>query len=824
MRFNVWYAGIIVVCAVGLGAMLVLLPESKTTPGPSDTTAPTVVSTINANAATGVAINTKFAPTFSEQMDPLTITPTTFTVTGPGGTTVAGTISYIGVTAVFTPTSDLAPDTTYTGTITTGAKDLAGNALASNYVWSFTTAAAPSASDTTAPTVVSTINANAATGVAINTKFAPIFSEPMDPLTITPTTFTVTGSGGTTVAGTISYIGVTAVFTPTSNLAPNTAYTATITTGVKDLAGNALASNYVWSFTTGSGPDNTAPIVSSTVPFNSATSAAINIKISSTFSEPMDPLTITPTTFTVTGSGGTTVAGTIVYTGVTAVFTPTSDFALGTTYTATITTGVKDLAGNAMASNRVWSFTFRTAATSASDTTAPTVSSTVPFDNATGVATNANIATIFSEEMDPLTTTTETFTLMQGSTPVSGAVSYVGRTATFDPTSDLAFNTTYTATITTGAKDLAGNALASNRVWSFTTGSAPDTTAPTVFSTSPDNVATGVLISANISATFSEVMDPLPTIEAFTLMQGSTPVSGAVSYAGTTVTFDPENYLVPGTTYTATITTGAKDLAHNPLANNYVWSFTTAAVLPANPTAPNLGEAGRFVILASQKITTTVGSVLSNGDVVIMDQARTYYEGFTPGADPGQFDELTNGLSYAHDDDTGEPLLPVPPPYASIIAFINQTRTDVNNAYTYLAAQTLPAPAAIPGSDPTELGGKTLYRGIYVSAVPVKIEQGNLTLDAQGDENSVWIFQLGSDFTTGAPGGNIILANSAQAKNVYFQVAGRTIIGSVADTHFYGNVLSWAQINVSSGVNITGRLFSLTEQVTLISDVVTKAP
>jgi len=70
----------------------------------------------------------------------------------------------------------------------------------------------------------------------------------MDPSTITNATFTLT-QGTTPVAGTVTYAGVTATFKPTANLAASTVYTATLTTGVKDLDGNALAANYSWSFT-----------------------------------------------------------------------------------------------------------------------------------------------------------------------------------------------------------------------------------------------------------------------------------------------------------------------------------------------------------------------------------------------------------------------------------------------------------------------------------------------------------------------------------------------------------------------------------------------
>src|SRR5439155_22783612 len=99
-------------------------------------------------------------------------------------------------------------------------------------------------------------------------------------------------------ASTVSNDGVTAIFPPSGNLAPNTAYTATIKTGAKDLAGNALASDFVWSFTTGSARDTSQPTVSATVPANAAAGVTINGKIAVTFSEAMDPSTINKTTFT----------------------------------------------------------------------------------------------------------------------------------------------------------------------------------------------------------------------------------------------------------------------------------------------------------------------------------------------------------------------------------------------------------------------------------------------------------------------------------------------------------------------------------------------
>jgi len=100
----------------------------------------------------------------------------------------------------------------------------------------------------------------------------------------------------------------------------------------------------------------------------------------------------------------------------------------------------------------------------------PTAASTDPLNSVTGVARNKEVAFTFSEAMDPLTINTTTFTLKQGTTAVQGTVTYSVNTATFTPTNTLAASTVYTATMTTGAKTIAGNSLAANSVWSFTTG------------------------------------------------------------------------------------------------------------------------------------------------------------------------------------------------------------------------------------------------------------------------------------------------------------------------------------------------------------------
>ncbi|HSA35139.1 MAG TPA: ice-binding family protein [Methanomassiliicoccales archaeon] len=205
------------------------------------------------------------------------------------------------------------------------------------------------------PRVISTIPANAATGFSINSRISATFNMAMDASTITTSTFLVM-QGATSVTGNVTYNGVTAVFEPISDLAISTVYNVTITTSVEDSSGNALISNHTWSFTTGTTADVTAPTVTLTVPINVATDVAVDGKITATFSEGVDPSTVSTTTFTVK-KGTMAVEGTVTYSGLKAIFTPSEDIEYSTNYTATISTGVEDLAGNAMVSAHTWRFT-----------------------------------------------------------------------------------------------------------------------------------------------------------------------------------------------------------------------------------------------------------------------------------------------------------------------------------------------------------------------------------------------------------------------------------------------------------------------------------
>ena len=537
------------------------------------------------------------------------------------------------------------------------------------------------------------------------------------------------------------------------------------------------------------------PTVVSTDPVTSAPSASVNGKISATFDVAMDPASITNETFVVK-QGTTAVAGTVSYTGTTATFTPTAMLAPNAIFTATLTTGVRNASGVALASAFSWSFT----SGATPDTIAPTITLTSPLNSAVGVTLTQAVVVTFSEPMDAATLTATTVLLKQGATAVAGSVTKTGTTATFTPTASLSANTVYTATITTGAKDMAGNAIAVEKTFSFTTGAAPDTTLPTVTLTNPLDNVTGVVLSKVVSVTFSEAMNPA-TISAttFTLKQGATSVSGSVAYSGTTATFTPANILATGTVYTATITTGAKDVAGNALAANTVWSFTTV-VNAAALAVVDLGAAGNYVILAKTGISNISTSAIT-GDLGLSPAATSYVTGLS----------LTNATGYATSAQLTGKI------YAADMADptpINLT-TAVNNMITaYNDAAGRPSPN-FSELGVGNIGGMTLTPGLYKWSNTVTLPS-DVTIS--GGPNDVWIFQIAGDLTM-SNAVNLTLINGAQAKNIFWQVAGTVTLGTTS--HFEGVVLSMTAITIQTGASFHGRALAQTA-VVLDGNAVTK--
>jgi Domain of unknown function (DUF1929)/Bacterial Ig-like domain/Glyoxal oxidase N-terminus len=453
-------------------SLVEILPASST----PDTTPPTVTTVTPAGGATNVAPTTTATATFSEALNAATITTATVRLQGPGTTAVPAAVAYNAATrvATLTPSATLTTGTLYTATVTGGAggvTDVAGNPLAGNFVWTFTTVPA----DTTPPTVTAVTPVSGATNVASTTTVTATFSEALNAATVTPTTVTLQGPGTTAVPATVAYTAATRVATlaPGATLTAGTLYTATVT-GVTDVAGNALAGSVVWTFTTVPA-DTTPPTVTTVTPVSGATNVAATTAVTATFSEALNAATVTAATVTLQGPGTTAVPATVAYNTTTriATLTPAAALTAGTQYTATViggAGGVTDLASNALAGSVVWTFT-----TVLPDTTPPIVSAVTPVSGATNVSATTTVTATFNEALTAATVTGATVTLQgPGTTAVPASVGYNAstRVATLTPTAALAAGTLYTATVIGGAggvADAAGNALASNVVWTFTT-------------------------------------------------------------------------------------------------------------------------------------------------------------------------------------------------------------------------------------------------------------------------------------------------------------------------------------------------------------------
>jgi len=210
----------------------------------TDLVPPTVESTTPPDAAADVNPHKPLSAAFSEALDPATVTTSSFTLDGPGGA-VTGTVSYAAQIATFTPNAALQPFTPYTATLTTAIKDLAGNSLPSNYVWTFTTGPL----DTVAPTIIARSPAPEAADVAIDANVVITFSEELNPTTLIPANLTLTGPYGNIQLSVSGNPVVT--LNPSGLLLPTTRYTVTISAAVVDWAGNPLApADRSWSFTT----------------------------------------------------------------------------------------------------------------------------------------------------------------------------------------------------------------------------------------------------------------------------------------------------------------------------------------------------------------------------------------------------------------------------------------------------------------------------------------------------------------------------------------------------------------------------------------------
>lgn len=527
-----------------------------------------------------------------------------------------------------------------------------------------------------------------------------------------------------------------------------------------------------------------------------------------------------------------------------------------------------DTTGIRLAAKFEWRFT--TGVTP--DTARPRATLAVPIPPATlatsvaarvavvvGVPSNSAITAVFSEDMAPASINAASFTLTCDAPCVSPATTVIyvvgSRTAVLIPATPLTADTTFTVTITTAATDLAGNPLAGNQaplpapsdfVQTFVTAGPMPPSEVSVLATHPATAAIGVCPRATINATFSIPsslrMDPLTINAATYAVTGPAPALTPIAAAsvvldvatGRIATFTPLGALVDGGVYTATIkggATGVKDLAlpANTVASDFTWNFTAgpAAVNCLTPVA--LGSASLFGIFGGSAGMTNSGiQTAINGDIGTIAVVTSSITGFHDTAGDVYTQTplnvgVVNGSIYTCTNSTTGPTAAGSDAVSCAIA--TQARLDAEVAFLALTA--LPA-----GPDPGagNLAGLTLVPGVYTAAAAsFMIQGGDLTLDAQGDANAVWVFQMASTLLLGGPGvafpQSVILINGAQAKNVYWKVGSAATINAAGGGTMVGTIISPAGTTFSTAGNITpvtldGRVLSLGASVTMVNTVI----
>jgi hypothetical protein len=427
-----------------------------------------------------------------------------------------------------------------------------------------------------APTVTSTVPAGGQTGVARLVQPSATFSRSMDPATITSASFTLSKPDSTVVPATVAYDGATRTATLTSSAALDysTTYTARLDTTVKAADGVALANPVTWTFTTLDAP----PLeVTSTFPADAASGISPAAAVRATFSRSLDPATVGPG-FSLRNSLGQLIAATVTYDDATktATLTPNAQLTLSMTYTARLETSVSATDGVGLSAPVIWTFT-----TAALPTPAPTVTSKLPADGASGIARSTAVEAVFSRDMAADSINTSSFKVAGPAGAISASVRYDAptRTGHLTPLTQLAYSTTYTVTLAATVHASDGAPVGSAVTWSFRTEDPPPP--PTVTAFSPIDGSTQVARSSAVTATFSRSMNPVSlNASSFTVRpSGGAAVAANVTYDDTTrvARLTPTGPLPGNTVFTARVDTTVRAADGTPLVADVVWTFTTVA-------------------------------------------------------------------------------------------------------------------------------------------------------------------------------------------------------------------------------------------------------
>jgi len=301
------------------------------------------VRTTPANGSADVPVNAVLEAEFDEPIDGSSVSAASVRLFDSVGQ-VTGTPSLDpgGRIVRFVPNAALAVGRGHSVSLS-GLRDLAGNQ--GFYSFFFTTG---TAADTTAPQVMGVSPGDGALDVPINARVSVLFDEPIRPLSVDQVT--LTGSGPVDLIRTLSNANRLLTLIPTVPLAANTIYSINIA-GIRDLAGNTLATPVITTFTTGVQADLLGPTVATVTPANGATGVARNAIVEVHFNEPIDRNRVDSSGFRLLNASFQPVAGTIAVAvdALSATFTPAATLTASSLYRVQVF-NVTDLVGNAVQS------------------------------------------------------------------------------------------------------------------------------------------------------------------------------------------------------------------------------------------------------------------------------------------------------------------------------------------------------------------------------------------------------------------------------------------------------------------------------------------
>jgi len=324
-----------------------------------------------------------------------------------------------------------------------------------------------------------------------------------------------------------------------------------------------------------------------------------------------------------------------------------------------------------------------------------------------------------------------------------------------------------------------------------------------VFSVStPTPTATPIPTAPTAGFTVTPAIGPAPlTVQVTDTSTGAT--SWQYSFGDSTPNSTAEN---PSHTYIANGTYVITQTVSNSVGSSSASHVVIVGGNSSGPAPLNLTTicTNNLTILAETEITNVPASSII-GNMGLSPAAASYITGFALVLDgSGQFSTSSqvSGKVYAADYSNPTPNL--------LTTAVNEMQAAYNDA----AGR--PDPNAV-NLGAGELGGFTLAPGLYKWTSGLGITTGNLILDAGGNPNAVWIFQIGSGLTVGS-NINIILAGGAQPQNIFWQVGTGATIGTGA--HFNGIILSGTAINLQNGATVNGNLLAQSA-VTLNKNTIT---